>query len=455
LHVGGARTALFNWLYAKKHGGEMVLRIEDTDRERSSDAAADGILEALRWLGLDWARGPFYQSERGAHYREAVRQLLADGRAYYCFCAREKLEAAREAQRAAGHKPRYDRHCRELGRRPAAGESAVVRFKNPQDGAVVFDDMARGRVRIDNAELDDLILARADGAPTYHLSVVADDIDMGITHIIRGDDHLNNTPRQINIFRALGASPPRFAHVPMILGADGRRLSKRHGADDVLASRARGFLPEALLNYLARLGWAHGDREIFSREELVELFDIGGLNKSAAAFDEAKLLWVNRQYLRAASQPRLAAELRARLAARGIDTSRGPALSEVAEALRERAQTLEEMADRAAYFYADIGEYDAAAAEKHLRPAAAELLHALREELKYTGDWKEAAITAAFERVAEARAVKLGQLAQPARVAVSGGAATPPIGLTFQLLGKGRALTRLKHALRWIAERAE
>ncbi|MGR3913213.1 MAG: glutamate--tRNA ligase [Gammaproteobacteria bacterium] len=455
LHVGGARTALFNWLHAKKHGGEMVLRIEDTDRERSSSAAADGILEALRWLGLDWQRGPYYQSERGARYREVVRQLLDAGHAYYCFCARDRLEAAREAQRAAGRKPRYDRHCRELGRQPAPGEGAAVRFKNPADGVVVFDDIVRGRVRIDNAELDDLILARSDGAPTYHLCVVADDIDMGITHIIRGDDHTNNTPRQLNIFSALGAAPPHFAHVPMILGGDGRRLSKRHGAADVLDYRARGFLPEALLNYLARLGWAHGDREIFSRDELVKLFDISDINQAAAGFDEAKLLWVNRHYLRAASPARLAAELGERLAARGIDSARGPALTEAAEALRERAQTLEEMADKAAYWYADFAEYDAAAAKKHLRPAAAELLAAMRDELARIGDWDEAAIAAAFARVAETKQVKLGQLAQPARVAVSGGAATPPIDLTLKLAGKPRTLERLENALHWIGARAE
>ncbi|MDA7989554.1 MAG: glutamate--tRNA ligase [Gammaproteobacteria bacterium] len=456
LHLGGARTALFNWLHAKKHGGEMVLRMEDTDRARSSGEAADGIIEALRWLGLDWGRGPYYQSERGERYREVVRQLLDSGNAYYCFCSRETLDAAREAARAAGKKPRYDGKCRDKNRAPKPGETAAVRFKNPLDGAVVFADAVRGRVSIENAELDDLILARSDGAPTYHLCAVADDIDMGVTHIIRGDDHTNNTPRQINIFRALGANLPQFAHLPMICGADGKRLSKRHGAADVLDYRARGFLPEALLNYLARLGWASGDREIFSREELIESFDIAGVNKAAAAFDEAKLLWLNRHYIRAAPAERLAEELRARLGARGINTDvqDAPPPGDVAEALRERAQTLEELADKAACFYAEI-EYDPAAAKKHLVAPAGELLGALGEELARIAEWDAAAIGAVFAQVAEAHSVKLGKLAQPARVAACGGAATPPIDITFKLIGKTRALARLRAAREWIAAHDE
>ena len=450
LHIGGARTALFNWLYARKTGGELVLRIEDTDRERSTRAACDVILEALRWLGIDWDRGPIYQSERSDRYAEVIRQLLHDDHAYYCFCGKERLDAVREAQRAAGDNPRYDRHCRDSGRRPARGEeSAVVRFKNPASGTVVFDDVVRGRVAVDNAQLDDLVIARSDGAPTYNLCVVVDDFDMGITHVIRGDDHTNNTPRQINIFHALGAPLPVFAHIPMIMGADGKRLSKRHGAVSVLAYRAQGILPEALLNYLARLGWAHGDREIFSLEELVELFDLRDINKSAAGFDPAKLAWTNQHYLRESPTARLADELGARLQQRGIDISAGPALAEVAEAMRARAQTLEEMTDKVIYLYADFADYDPRAAQKHLTAAAAPTLQAVHDALAdiADGDWHEPAINQAFERVQAAQSVKLGQLAQPLRVAISGAAATPSIDTTVRLVGKPRTLQRIRRAL--------
>ena len=453
LHVGGARTALFNWLYARKTGGQLVLRIEDTDRKRSTREAIDVILEAMKWLGLDWDQGPFYQSERFERYAEVIRRLLEEDNAYYCFCSKEKLEATREAQRAGGQKPRYDRHCRDLGRRPEKGESAVVRFKNPPEGSVVFDDVVRGRVVIDNDELDDLILARSDGTPTYNLSVVVDDIDMRVTHVIRGDDHTNNTPRQINIFRALGAPLPVFAHVPLIRGQDGQRLSKRHGAVSVLEYRDMGILPEALLNYLARLGWSHGDREIFSIGEMIELFDINDINKSAASFDIDKLLWVNRHYLREAKAEKLAVELGQRLDRRGIPTDHGPALVDVAEVMRERAQTLEEMADKVVYLYADFDEYEQRAAKKHLVPAAMSLLRALHDEFQTIEDWREPAINQGIERVLETQSVKLGKLAQPLRVAISGAAATPSIDTTVRLVGKKRTLERIQKSLRWIAAR--
>ena len=466
LHVGGARTALFNWLYAKKTGGELVLRIEDTDRQRSTTEAIEVIFEALQWLGLDWDRGPYYQSKRLDRYGEVIRQLLAEDNAYHCFCSKEKLDATREARRAAGHKPRYDRCCRNLGRRPADGESAVVRFKNPTAGTVVFDDVVRGGVAIANDELDDLIIARSDGAPTYNLSVVVDDIDMGVTHVIRGDDHTNNTPRQINIFRALGAALPVFAHVPLISGADGRRLSKRHGAVSVLEYRDMGILPEALLNYLVRLGWSHGDQEIFSLKEMIALFDIKDINQSAAGFDLAKLLWTNQHYLRQADPERLAEELGARLKRRGIqistknenanesETANGPPLAEVAEVMAERARTLEEMADKVVYLYADFDEYEQSAAQKHLGADAAQLLRALYAEFETVEDWREPAINRAMERVLEAESVKLGRIAQPLRVAVSGTAATPPIDVTLRLVGRRRTLVRIQKALRWIAEQA-
>ena len=460
LHVGGARTALFNWLYARKSGGELVLRIEDTDRQRSTREACDVILEAMQWLGLDWNRGPFYQSARFERYAEVIRQLLDEDKAYYCFCDKERLDAMREAQRAAGDNPRYDRHCRDLGRRPGRDEdaaaAAVVRFKNPLEGAVVFDDVVRGSVAVENAQMDDLIIARSDGAPTYNLTVVVDDFDMGVTHVIRGDDHTNNTPRQINIFHALGAPLPVFAHVPMILGADGKRLSKRHGAVSVLEYRDMGILPEALLNYLARLGWAHGDREIFSIDEMIELFDIHDINQSAAGFDAAKLLWLNQHYIKEAKPERLATELGARLKRRGIegaDNGDGPPLIEVVEVMRARAQTLEEMADKVVYLYADFDEYDERAAKKHLVPSAAIPLQALHDALETVTDWREDAINQAIESVLETQPVKLGQLAQPLRVAISGTAATPSIDTTVRLVGKRRTLQRIEKALNWIAAR--
>ncbi len=462
LHVGGARTALFNWLYAKKTGGELVLRIEDTDRLRSTDEAVEVIFAALKWLGLDWDHGPFYQSRRLDRYQSAIQRLLDEGNAYYCFCSKEKLDATREARRAAGDKPRYDRCCRELGCQPAADESAVVRFKNPLQGAVVFDDVVRGQVVIDNDELDDLIIARADHSPTYNLSVVVDDIDMGITHVIRGDDHTNNTPRQINIFRALGASLPIFAHVPLILGADGKRLSKRHGAVSVLEYRAMGILPEALLNYLVRLGWSHHDREFFTTDEMIALFDIKDINQSAAAFDLTKLLSINQHYLRQATPQRLAAELESRLQHRGIKTEHAelhakhwPPLTEVVEVMATRVRTLEEMADKVVYLYADFDEYEQSAAKKHLTDDAAtatKLLRALHDALAIVEDWQEPAINDAIARVREAESVKLGSIAQPLRVAVSGSAATPPIDTTLMLVGKQRTIQRIQKALHWIAK---
>ncbi len=449
LHVGGARTALFNWLHAKKNGGEMVLRIEDTDRARSTQAAIDVILEALQWLGLDWQRGPFYQSQRVDLHRQTIQRLVDENHAYYCFCEPQKLDVQRQTQRQMGQKPRYDGHCRALGRIPNRGQAAAVRFKNPLTGTVVFDDLVRGKISIANAELDDLIIARRDGSPTYHLGVVADDIDMGITHVMRGDDHLNNTPRQINIFRALGATPPVFAHVPLILGADGQRLSKRHGAVSVLDYRDMGILPEALLNYLARLGWSHGDQEIFSLEEMVRLFDVADINAAAASFDVAKLLWLNQIYIQQATSERLVHELGARLAARDLNPAHGPALAEVVEAMRSRARTLEEMADKVGYLYAAFDDYEAAAARKHLRPAAADLLTAAHAELSALTTWDEAEISAAMERVLAAHSVALGKLAQPLRVAISGAAATPPIEVTLRLVGRRRSLRRIEQARHW------
>ena len=449
LHLGGARTALFNWLYAHKTGGEMVLRIEDTDRARSTPEAVEVILESLKWLGLDWQRGPIYQSERGARHREIIRRLVGDGCAYYCFCERPKAEAAR----AAGEMPRHDMRCRDAGRQPRGDERAVVRFRNPLTGAVVFDDVVRGKVRVENSQLDDLVIARADGTPTYNLAAVVDDLDFGVTHVIRGDDHINNTPRQINIYRALGAAPPVFAHVPLIFADDGRRLSKRHGAVSVLEYRDMGILPAALLNYLARLGWSHGDQEIFTTAEMIELFDLAGVHKSPAVFDLDKLLWVNQKYMQTAAAEYLACELTARLQKRGLSTDRGPAMVEVVEALRARARTLEEMAEQARYFYADVDAYNEAAARKHLQPSAAKLLQAAQAAFAALKPWRPAEISATLQQIMNAHAVQLGKIAQPLRVAVSGGATTPPIDTTLYLVGKSRTLKRVQQALDWIAER--
>ncbi|MEM7196270.1 MAG: glutamate--tRNA ligase [Pseudomonadota bacterium] len=455
LHIGGARTALFNWLFARKHGGEMVLRIEDTDRERSTQQAVDVILEGMKWLGLTWNQGPFYQTERFDRYDEVIRQLLDEGKAYYCFCSKERLDQLRESQREAKIKPRYDGCCRDLNRKPEVGEPAVVRFRNPADGEVVFDDVVRGRVVISNQEMDDLIIARTDGTPTYNLTVVVDDVDMGITHVIRGDDHTNNTPRQINIFKALNAPLPVFAHVPMILGGDGQRLSKRHGAVSVLAYRDMGILPEALLNYLVRLGWSNGDQEIFDIDEMIELFDIENINKAASAFDMDKLLWLNQHYIKLAATDRLSTEVAARLKKRNISICPGPAMSKVVDVMRDRANTLEEMAEKVVYLYEDFADYDAGAAKKHLRPVAGPLLQTVRGHLEGIDSWNQNSVQQAVDATLAEHDAGMGKLAQPLRVAVSGTAATPSIDLTLELVGKERTLERIDRALRWIDARAQ
>lgn len=454
LHIGGARTALFNWLYARKMGGEMVLRIEDTDLQRSTQEAVDVILDAMKWLGLSWNRGPFYQTKRFDRYAEIIQQLLDQGDAYHCFCSRQRLDELRERQRSAGEKPKYDHHCRDLDRKPKPGEAAVVRFRNPLDGEVVFDDVVRGRVVISNQEMDDLIIARSDGSPTYNLTVVIDDIDMEITHVIRGDDHTNNTPRQINIFKALGATLPVFAHVPLILGSDGQRLSKRHGAVSVLEYRDMGILPEALLNYLVRLGWSHGDQEIFDIDEMIELFDITDINKAPASFDMDKLLWVNQHYIKTVDAQRLGSELVKRLHDRGIGLCNGPKIDEVVEIMRDRARTLEEMADQVLYLYTEVEHYNEAAASKHLTADAIPLLQSLAEHLTDLENWQQQDINAAIQSVVKQAGVKFPKLALPLRVAVSGDAATPSIDITVMLVGRQRSLERISKAIEYIEQRA-
>ncbi|MBN1237835.1 MAG: glutamate--tRNA ligase [Gammaproteobacteria bacterium] len=454
LHIGSVRTALYAWLYARRHGGEYILRIEDTDRERSTQEAVDAILNGLDWLGLDADEGPIYQTQRFGRYREVLDRLLEQDKAYRCYCTREEIDAMRAAAMDKGEKPRYDGRCRS-GDRVRGDVEPVVRFKNPLSGEVVLDDLVKGRIVFDNAELDDLIIARSDGTPTYNFTVVVDDADMRITHVIRGDDHVNNTPRQINMFRALGVEPPAYAHLPMIHGPDGAKLSKRHGAVNVLEYRAMGFLPQALLNYLLRLGWSHGDQEIFTLEEMQRLFDLDKVSRSAASFDPMKLLWVNQQHIQAAPEEQLVGLLRGQLEAQGVDPASGPPLELTVEALRERSQTILEMAEQAHCYYEEYEELDEKSAKAHLRPVAREVLVDLREAFGALDDWSESATQQVVERVAEGRGVKLGKVAQPLRVALTGRAASPGIGVTLVLVGKARTLERIDRALRYVDSRGQ
>lgn len=452
LHIGGARTALFSWLYARKHGGRFVLRIEDTDLERSSRESVNAILEAMSWLNLDYDEGPFYQTQRFDRYREVLQQLLAEGKAYHCYCTKAELEALRAEQMARKEKPRYDARYRDYQGPPREGVEPVIRFKNPLQGEVIFDDLIRGRIAIRNSELDDLVIARADGTPTYNFCVVVDDMDMGITHVIRGDDHINNTPRQINILTALGASLPQYAHVPMILGNDGKRLSKRHGAVSVMQYRDDGFLPEALLNYLVRLGWSHGDQEEFSLDQMVELFELKDVNKAPSAFNPEKLLWLNQQYLIKSDPAHVARYLSWHLGERGIDPAHGPDLSEVIKAFRERSKTLQEMAQASAFLYREFETYDEKAAAKNLTAEAEAPLQRLHESLTTLDEWRAETVHIQVSQVAEELGLKLGKVAQPLRVAVSGTAVSPPIDVTLELLGRTRTLQRIERALDYIRQ---
>ena len=451
LHVGGARTALFSWLYARRHGGQFVLRIEDTDLERSSVESVNAILEGMTWLGLEYDQGPFYQTERFDRYHEIIRQLMERGLAYRCNCSRERLDVMRDEAMKMKAKPRYDGHCRNREIDPS--EPHVIRFRNPEDGVVVVDDLVRGRVAFNNAELDDLIIRRTDGSPTYNLTVVVDDMDMDIDVVIRGDDHLNNTPRQINILRALGQEPPAYAHVPMILGDDGARLSKRHGAVSVMQYREEGFLPEALLNYLVRLGWSHGDREIFSLDEMIELFDIDAVNRAASTFNHEKLLWLNQHYIKSSDPARIAHLLSPHMGSLGIDPSQGADLVEVVKAQQERAKTLVEMAEISAFVYRDFHEYDGKAAKKNLRPVAREPLEKALQALKELQEWTPERLHRLVEEVAEGLELKMGKVAQPLRVAVVGRAASPGIDDTLYLVGREACLRRIERALEYIALR--
>lgn len=452
LHIGGARTALYAWLQARKTGGTFVLRIEDTDRERSTEESVKAILDSMEWLKLDYDEGPFYQTQRMDRYKEVIDQLLKQGDAYHCYCSKEELDAMREQQTANKEKPRYDGRCRHR-REPVPGVKPVVRFKNPTDGFVVIKDLIKGNIVIENKELDDLIIARSDGTPTYNLTVVVDDLDMKISHVIRGDDHVNNTPRQINILQALGAEPPAYAHVPMIMGDDGKRLSKRHGAVSVMQYHDEGYFPEALLNYLVRLGWSHGDQELFTREEMIELFEVTDVNRAASTFNPEKLLWVNQQYIKNCEINDLTERLKEYMKLAQIDFSQGPALSQVAEVLRDRARTLVEMAEQSRIFYQSYQEFDESAAKKHLRPVAKDALVAVNERLSALSDWSVEAIDSAVAETVNALEIKMPKLAQPLRVAVTGSAASPSIDHTLALIGRDRSLAGIAKALQYIEER--
>lgn len=444
LHIGGARTALFCWLYARRHGGRFILRIEDTDRERSTVESVNAILEGMTWLGLEYDEGPFFQTERFPRYREVMDQMLREGKAYHCYCSKERLEQLRNEQMARKEKPRYDGKCRVGAAAPPPGVAPVVRFKNPQDGTVVVEDLIRGRVVFDNKELDDLIIARGDGTPTYNFTVVVDDMDMRITHVIRGDDHLNNTPRQMNMLQALGFAPPIYAHVPMILGPDGSRLSKRHGAVSVMQYRDEGYLPEALLNYLVRLGWSHGDQEVFSVDEMINLFDVADVHSAAAAINPDKLLWLNQHYIKTSDPAHIARHLTYHLGKLGVDPTQGPDLVEVVKAQRERAKTLVEMATNSVFFYREPDRYDEKAASKHLRKEVVPAMQVLCESLQSLTDWTPTAIHAAVTETAQAHGLDLGKLAQPVRVALTGRALSPPIDVTLHLVGREPSLRRLR-----------
>ncbi|MFI4938650.1 MAG: glutamate--tRNA ligase [Candidatus Berkiellales bacterium] len=446
LHVGSARTALFCWLWAKKNHGKFILRIEDTDLERSTQEAVDAIIDSMNWLGLNWDEGPFFQTKRFDRYHQIAKQLLEQGHAYKCYCSKERLEVLREQQVAAKEKPRYDGYC--LRYPPAHADMPyVLRFKTPKTGTIVFDDLVRGRIEIQNAELDDLIIERSDRSPTYNFTVVVDDVDMGITHVLRGDDHINNTPRQIHIFKALNKSIPEYGHMPMLLGPDGKRLSKRHGAVSVMQYRDEGILPKALINYLVRLGWSHGDQEIFSVEEMINYFDVNAINVAPTALNPEKLLWLNQHYLKTEPESDIANELKWYLEKLGIDVAKGPDLKEIVIAQRERCKTLVEMAEKSQFFYTDDIIIEGDLSQKHFTDDAIKALHAFAQRLKSLSNWTKDSIHDQLKSLVEELGIKLGVIAQPLRVAITGSTVSPPIDVTLYLLGKERTLQRLTDAL--------
>ncbi|MFY2509379.1 glutamate--tRNA ligase [Vibrio pectenicida] len=457
LHVGGARTALYSWLYAKSQGGEFVLRIEDTDLERNSQQAVDAILEGMQWMGLEWDEGPYFQSKRFDRYNEMVDKLLAEDKAYQCYASKELLDEVRAEQEENKEMPRYDaNHPKIVAANEVAkdGDPCVVRFRNPTQGSVIFEDQIRGRIEIGNDQLDDLIIRRTDGAPTYNFVVVVDDWDMGITHVVRGEDHINNTPRQINIYQALGAPVPTFAHCAMILGDDGAKLSKRHGAVSVMQYRDEGYLPNALNNYLVRLGWSHGDQEIFSQHEMVDLFSLDAISKSASAFNTEKLLWLNNHYIKTSEPEYVAEHLQWHIVNQKLNIDNGPALTQVIQLVGERCNTLVELAEQIRYFYEDFSEFEAGAAKKHLRGVAKGPLELALAKVESLENWgtesiKNNVITAVCEELE----IGMGKIGMPLRVAVTGGGQSPSVDAVMDLVGKERVIARIKMVLAFISER--
>ncbi|MCX7183467.1 MAG: glutamate--tRNA ligase [Nitrosospira sp.] len=441
LHIGGARTALFSWAYARRHGGKFVLRIEDTDLERSNTQSTQAIIDGMAWLGIDYDEGPFYQMQRLERYREAAEQLLRSGDAYHCYASKNELEIMREQQRAAGLKPRYDGRWRDSKKTPPIGIKPVIRLKNPTSGNVVFNDLIKGPITVTNNELDDLVLMRADGIPTYNFGVVLDDLDMGISHVIRGDDHVNNTPRQINILMALGGSLPQYAHVPMILGTDGERLSKRHSAVSVMQYQDEGYLPEALINYLARLGWSHGNEELFSREQLIEWFDLESINCSPARFNLEKLQWINQHYLKISNDAYLMQLVTPLLEKRGCNVINGPDLKKIVNIIKERVSTIMQLADESSYFFV----YQQPSDELKTQYLGIET-KALTEDLKKifaVTEWNRQAIHDAIKVIASAHNIKLPKVAMPLRVMITGRTQTPSIDSVLELIGKEEVLKRI------------
>ena len=448
LHLGTARTALFCWAFARHHGGKFILRIEDTDAERSTEDAVQVILQSMRWLQLDYDEGPIRQTERLPRYREVLERMLADGRAYRCYASKEELEALREAQIARNEKPRYDGRWRPenvRGKTPPAGVKPVFRFRNPDDGDVEWNDLVKGPISISNREMDDLIIARGDWMPTYNFAVVVDDADMRISHVMRGEEHINNTPRQINLYRALGWTPPQFGHLPLILAPDGSKLSKRHGAVSVLQYDDDGFLPEALFNYLARLGWSHGDEEKFTREQLVEWFDLQHVNRAPAQYNLDKLMWLNGEYIKEADDDRIASLVAPRVEARGGRLAGGPALQRVVALLKDRSRTLNELAEAALFFYSEPTIDDGLVAE-HLNDSGRQAVQAFRDRAAALS-WDRSALQGVIKQIVGDLKLKMPQVAVPLRVAVTGRTQTPSIDAVLELIGRDSVLERIDHAL--------
>lgn len=454
LHVGGARTALYDYLLARQKQGVFILRIEDTDLERSTPESVKAILDGMAWLGLDYDEGPYYQTKRFDRYKALIQQMLSEGKAYRCTCSKDRLEQLREQQMARKEKPRYDGHCRHKNLSADTQAAFVVRFKNPETGSVTWNDAVRGPIEFSNTELDDLIIARSDGVPTYNFTVVIDDWDMQVTHVVRGDDHINNTPRQINILQALGAPLPEYGHLSMILGDDGKRLSKRHGATGVMEYRNQGYLPEALLNYLVRLGWSYGDQEIFTMAEMIERFDLHKVHSAPAAFNTKKLQWLNQHYMKTLPVAEVAQHLAFQFQRQNLDADQGPALTDLIPAMAERVATLAEMAEKSRFFYEEFAEYDASAAAKIFTAEAVDPLRRLSQQLAKCQDWSVSILHNVIETVAAELNLGMGKVAQPLRLAVTGGTQSPSIDVTLQLIGKTRVITRLNKALEFIAKKA-